>query len=103
MKIFSHRSFLLCYFSLVQAEKLGYTDVDEYCMGRKRRGTAIIINNKDFHPSTGLNTRDGTNLDATRLEGTFLGLGFETEVFHNRTALQILSIAEQGRNELFNE
>ena len=46
--------------------------------------------------SPGLNTRDGTNLDATRLEGTFLGLGFDTEVHHNRTALQILTIVEQG-------
>jgi hypothetical protein len=48
----------------------------------------------------GLNTRDGTNLDASRLEGTFLGLGFDTEVYHNRTALQILTIVEQGE-EIF--
>ena len=69
-------------------------------MGHKRRGTVIIINNKDFHPSTGLNTRDGTNLDASRLEGTFLGLGFQTEVYHNRTAMQILTIVEQGKSSV---
>ena len=46
---------------------------------------------------SGLNTRDGTNLDASRLEGTFLSLGFETEVYHNRTAMQILTTIEQGR------
>lgn len=68
-------------------------------MGHKRRGTAIIINNKDFHPNTGLNTRDGTNLDASRLEGTFLGLGFDAEVYHNRTASQIINIVEQGNTE----
>jgi hypothetical protein len=39
----------------LQAEKFGFTDLDEYCMERKRRGTAIIINNKDFHPATGTN------------------------------------------------
>lgn len=68
-------------------------------MGNKRRGMAIIINNKDFHPNTGLNTRDGTNLDASRLEGTFLALGFDTDVYHNRTAMQILTIVEQGKTK----
>jgi hypothetical protein len=102
--------------SALQAEKLGYTDRDEYCVDHRRRGTAIIINNKDFHSSTGrknvastelrhaslfvgLNTRDGTNLDASRLEGTFLGLDFDTEVYHNRTATQILNIVEQGNDD----
>ena len=90
---------------------MGFTDIDQYCMAHKRRGSAIIINNKDFLPSTGerwpvagidassvlgLNSRDGTNLDASRLEGTFLGLGFDTEVYHNRTASQILSVIELG-------
>ena len=38
--------------SLLQAEKLGFTDTDEYFMGYKKRGLAIVINNKDFHPNT---------------------------------------------------
>ncbi|CAF4192340.1 unnamed protein product, partial [Rotaria magnacalcarata] len=29
--------------NLGQAEKLGFTDIDEYFMGHKQRGTAIII------------------------------------------------------------
>ena len=44
----------------------------------------------------GLNTRDGTNMDASRLDMTLAGLGFDTKVYHNRTALQILTIVEQG-------
>ena len=40
------------YFSLMQAEKIGFTDIDEYFMGHKKRGLAIVINNKDFHPNT---------------------------------------------------
>ncbi|CAF1691230.1 unnamed protein product, partial [Adineta ricciae] len=52
--------------NILQAEKIGFTDIDEYYMGNGRRGTAVIINNRDFHPSTGLNTRDGTNMDASR-------------------------------------
>ena len=38
--------------SLLQAEKFGFTDTDEYFMGYKKRGLAIVINNKDFHPNT---------------------------------------------------
>jgi hypothetical protein len=39
-------------FSILQAEKIGFTDIDEYFMGHKKRGIAIVINNKDFHPNT---------------------------------------------------
>jgi hypothetical protein len=83
-------------------------------MGHKKRGVAIVINNKDFHPNTSqnsmffqrmkstnfcldLNTRDGTNIDAAQLEGTFSELGFDTYVYHNQTAFQILNIVENGK------
>ncbi|CAF0726883.1 unnamed protein product [Adineta steineri] len=81
--------------NILQVEKIGFTDIDEYFMGHVKRGTAIIINNRDFHPNTGLNTRDGTNMDASRLDMTLSDLGFDTKVYHNRTALQILTIVEQ--------
>jgi len=42
-------------FSILLAEKIGFTDIDEYFMGHKKRGIAIIINNKDFHPNTSSN------------------------------------------------
>jgi hypothetical protein len=42
-------------FSIIQAEKIGFTDIDEYFMGHKKRGIAIVINNKDFHPNTSSN------------------------------------------------
>jgi hypothetical protein len=38
--------------SIIQAEKIGFTDIDEYFMGHKKRGIAIVINNKDFQPNT---------------------------------------------------
>jgi hypothetical protein len=44
-----------------------------------------------------LNTRDGTNIDAAQLEGTFNELGFDTYVYHNQTAFQILNIVENGK------
>jgi hypothetical protein len=46
---------LLFGFSIIQAEKIGFTDIDEYFMGHKRRGVAVIVNNKDFHPNTSKN------------------------------------------------
>jgi hypothetical protein len=50
--------------------------------------------------SLGLNTRDGTDRDATLLEGVFNGLGFDTVVYQDRTAVQILTIVEQGKIDL---
>ncbi len=47
--------------------------------------------------SLDLNTRDGTNIDAAQLEGTFNEFGFDTQVYHNQTAFQILRIVEYGK------
>ena len=44
-----------------------------------------------------LNTRDGTNIDAAQLEGTLNELGFDTYVYHNQTAFQILNLVETGQ------
>lgn len=44
-----------------------------------------------------LNTRDGTNIDAAQLEGTLNELGFDTYVYHNQTAFQILNLVENGK------
>jgi hypothetical protein len=60
--------------------------------------SSCFTNINEFY--LGLNTRDGTNLDASRLDITFSGLGFDTKVYHNRTALQILTIVEQGKRFL---
>jgi hypothetical protein len=50
---FCGRDLIEVYSSILQAEKMGFTDIDEYFMGHKKRGSAIIINNKDFHANTG--------------------------------------------------
>ena len=36
--------------------------LDEYDFKHPRRGKAIIINQKNFHPTTGQNKRDGTDV-----------------------------------------
>jgi hypothetical protein len=51
--------------------------------------------------SLDLNTRDGTNIDAAQLEGTFNELGFDTQVYHNQTAFQILKIVEYSKMKFF--
>jgi hypothetical protein len=68
-----------------------------YRMDRERRGKFIIFNNKTFHPRTKMNVRKGTDVDATALEKDFKKLGFDVEVHHDRTALQMYDIMEKGR------
>ncbi len=51
--------------------------------------------NKNFFID--LNTRDGTNIDAAQLDGTLNELGFDTYVYHNQTAFQILNIVDNGK------
>ena len=63
-----------------------FADVPEYHMNHKKRGYAIIINNKKFES---MPARDGTDLDAACLESTFKRLQFDIRLFHNCTASAI--------------
>ena len=54
-----------------------------YEMDKNPRGVAIIINNKDFQPSTDLSTRDGTDVDRDNLERVFKKLLFTVVVRNN--------------------
>ncbi|XP_070544401.1 caspase-7-like [Ptychodera flava] len=48
-----------------------------------KRGRALIINNKNFDPKTGMNVRNGTDLDRDNLNRTFNRLGFEVKAYDN--------------------
>lgn len=63
-----------------------------YDMKHKRRGQFIIINNKKFQPKTGMNERKGTDVDADNLNSDFKKLGFEVELHHDQTALQMMQL-----------
>lgn len=50
---------------------------ERYNMKHEERGMAIIINNKKFHPRTGMGERTGTDVDAQKMNEVFAELGFE--------------------------
>ncbi|KAH9518586.1 Caspase-3 [Bulinus truncatus] len=63
---------------------------DKYKMNYKHLGTALIINNKNFHPRTGMNTRTGTDVDAVNMSGLFKTMGFENIItLHDLTVVQM--------------
>ncbi|XP_062591288.1 caspase-7-like [Saccostrea cucullata] len=61
----------------------------KYKMDYENRGRAIIINNKKFNPNTGLNDRNGTDVDASALCCRLSELDFEVDLFHNLKADEI--------------
>ncbi|XP_030223301.1 caspase-3 [Gadus morhua] len=63
----------------------GSADANRYRMDYPSIGTCVIINNKNFHESTGKNTREGTNVDAEALERTFRSLGYNIRRENDQT------------------
>jgi len=65
-----------------------------YRMDKTPRGLAVIINNKDFLPSSGMHRypRNGTDVDRDALDKVFNKLGFTTMVYNNQTVYEIQKI-----------
>lgn len=55
----------------------------EYKMDYPEMGLCVIINNKNFHPSTRMGMRNGTDLDAQKLKNTFKSLGYKVDVYND--------------------
>ncbi|XP_060067184.1 caspase-3-like [Ylistrum balloti] len=68
------------------------SEPNEYNFNYHKRGLFLIINNKNFHPSTGQMTREGTNVDAERLEERFQDLGFEVRRYNDVASAKITQI-----------
>lgn len=60
-----------------------------YSLSYNSIGHCIIINNKNFHKSTGMNQRNGTDVDAANAMKTFGKLGYKVKVFNDQTVDQI--------------
>ena len=77
-----------------------------YKMDMTPRGVAIIINNKDFLPTSGMQKypRNGTNADRDALKKVFKKLLFRVEVHDNvrcfdiRKILKELAVADHSRH-----
>ncbi|XP_077280274.1 caspase-1 isoform X2 [Temnothorax americanus] len=68
-------------------------DAESYNMNHKNRGMCIIFNHEKFDLS--YDTREGSALDAQRLEKTFGDLGFDVELCHDFTHSEIIDKIEK--------
>lgn len=64
-------------------------DSGSYNMNHKQRGKCIIFNHEVF--DTGFENRDGSTLDAKRIESTFKNLGFTVEICINLKHCEVLN------------
>lgn len=65
----------------------------------RNRGIAVVINNMDFHPSTGMNARSGSDVDRDNLRKTLTYLGFKNEgliIRDNLTWRAMVDLLKQG-------
>ncbi|XP_015116486.1 caspase-1 isoform X2 [Diachasma alloeum] len=65
----------------VSATMTVHKDANEYNMSHKYRGKCIVFNHDVF--DTGFPFREGSVLDAKRIDKTFSNLGFEVEILEN--------------------
>ena len=68
-----------------------------YKMSRAPRGIAVIINNKNFLRSSGMDKypRNGTDADRDALEKLFKSLKFEVRIYNDITKYEIRGIAKE--------
>ncbi|KAM4609342.1 caspase-8 [Polymixia lowei] len=71
-----------------------------YPMTGPKRGICLIINNYDFDNSIKLlSNRHGTDFDERSLVSVFEWLGFETQIVHDCTRDQVLSVVQELRRK----
>lgn len=63
-----------------------------YSLDYPSMGQCIIINNKNFDRSTGMNVRNGTDVDAGNMMKTFTKLGYKVKVHTDQTVAQIKQV-----------
>lgn len=68
------------------------SEPNEYNFNYKRRGVFLIINNKHFLESTGQIDREGTDIDAERLEERFQDTGFEVRRYDDVTCARMIQL-----------
>lgn len=68
-----------------------------YKMDRSTRGIAVIINNKNFLRSSGMDRypRNGTDVDRDSLVKLFRMLKFEVKIYNDRTKAEIRTITKE--------
>ncbi|XP_051514578.1 caspase-3b isoform X2 [Myxocyprinus asiaticus] len=72
-----------------QADANTPSDSYQYNMKFPSLGQCVIINNKNFHRSTGMGVRNGTDVDANNVMAVFSKLGFKISFFNDQTVSQM--------------
>ncbi|XP_030588377.1 caspase-6 isoform X2 [Archocentrus centrarchus] len=72
---------------------------EEYKMGNKRRGIALIFNQERFFWRLGLNDRHGTNADRYNLEKRLKNLNFEVRPYDNYKQVEVLDKLAEAAEE----
>lgn len=62
-------------------------------------GQCIIINNKNFDRSTGMNQRNGTDVDAGNAMRVFKNLGYNVKLYNDQTVDQIMNVLTAASKE----
>ncbi|XP_023486170.1 caspase-3 isoform X2 [Equus przewalskii] len=70
-----------------------------YKMDYPEMGLCIIINNKNFHKSTGMASRSGTDVDAANLRETFTNLKYEVRNKNDLTGEEIVALMRSVSKE----
>ncbi|KAJ8001230.1 hypothetical protein DPEC_G00192180 [Dallia pectoralis] len=74
----------------VQVDSSGSVQGDtRYSLNYPSVGQCIIINNKNFDRRTGMNVRNGTDVDAGNVMKVFGNLGYKVKVYNDQTVEQI--------------
>ncbi|OCT71262.1 hypothetical protein XELAEV_18034239mg [Xenopus laevis] len=79
------------------------TPAFQYKMNNGNVGRCIIINNKIFDKITGMGARNGTDIDARELLRCFKGLGFDVNVYNNKSCEEmenlLRTVAQQDHKD----
>uniref|UniRef100_A0A8C5LJG3 Caspase-3 n=1 Tax=Leptobrachium leishanense TaxID=445787 RepID=A0A8C5LJG3_9ANUR len=71
----------------------------KYKMDYPEMGQCIIINNKNFHPSTRMGTRSGTDTDAKKLQETFKYFGYQVKIYNDLKCADIFGYLKKASEE----
>ncbi|XP_073343312.1 caspase-3-like [Pagrus major] len=87
----------------INSSKAADSDPYRYKMDYPSLGTCLIINNKNFHPSTHMSYRNGTDVDAAAAMKVFRDLGYKVQVFNDQTVEQMkqlmLSVSKEDHSD----
>ncbi|XP_068570326.1 caspase-3-like [Cebidichthys violaceus] len=74
------------------SSKTAGSDPYRYKMDYPCMGTCLIINNKNFHSSTNMSARNGTDVDAADAMKTFSKLGYKVNVANDQTTKEMTQL-----------